>query len=144
MDEGFYYPHWNLGQGLEFKGLIDEAVSEYERAHQLDDDPFVLSLLGHAYALKGRRDDALQVLAQLQDESTRRYVPAYSSAILYLGLGDKEEALRWLEKSFDDRGFEIAFIKVDPMFDLLRGNPRFEALLQRVLAPKPNRLEQSP
>lgn len=141
MDEGFYYAHWNLGQGLEFKGLIDGAIAEYERAYQLDDDPFVLSLLGHAYAMRGRRDEALKILTQLQNESTQRYVPAYSFAIVYLGLGNKEEGLRWLEKSFDDRGFEIAFIKVDPMFDRLRGDPRFEALLQKVLAPKPAKIE---
>ena len=69
MDSAFYYAHWNLGQGLEFKGLIDEAVSEYEKAHQLDDDPFVLSLLGHAYALKGRRADALKILSLKRRES---------------------------------------------------------------------------
>jgi hypothetical protein len=65
------------------------------------------------------------------------HVPAYSLAILYLGLGNKEEAVRWLEKSFDDRdGISIGIIKVDPTLDSLHGNARFDALVQKVFATK--------
>ena len=137
LDDNFYYAHFELGIALESKGLIDAAIAEYEKAHQLNDDPIVPGLLGGAYAVRGRRADALKMLAQLKDESARRYVPAYSLALIYLGLGDKEEALRWLEKDFSDRdGWNIGFIKVDPLLDLLRRDPRFEALAQKVFAPR--------
>jgi TolB-like protein/Flp pilus assembly protein TadD len=137
MDPNFYYTRWNLGSGLEFKGLIDQAITEYEKAYQLSDDPFILGLLGHAYAVRGRKDDARKILAQLQSESAHRYVGPYSLAIVYLGLGDKDEALRWLEKAFQERaGYEIAFIKVDQLLDPLHGDPRFEALVQKVFAAK--------
>jgi len=148
LDRNFYTAHWDLGEALEFKGLTDAAISEYEVAHQLDDNPHILGRLGHAYAVQGRRDDALKMLAQLNDESTRRYVPAYSLAILYLGLGNKEEAIRWLERSFDDRdGMSIGIIKVDPTLDSLHGDARFDALVQRVFATKTAKtdsLESSP
>jgi tetratricopeptide (TPR) repeat protein len=52
LDRNFYVAHWMLGQGLEFKGLTNAAIVEYENAHRLDDDPYVLGLLGHAYAVK--------------------------------------------------------------------------------------------
>ncbi len=69
--------------------------------------------------------------------SKQRYVSAYSFALVYLGLGDKEEALRWLEKSYQDRaGPDIGSIKIEPFFDPLRGDPRFEALVAKVFAPK--------
>jgi TolB-like protein/Flp pilus assembly protein TadD len=137
LDTNFYYAHYELGIALKCKGQIDAAIAELEKAHQLNDDPIVPGLLGQAYAAGGRRDDALKILAQLKNESARRYVPAYTFAVIYLGLGDKEEALRWLEKDFSDRdGWNIGFIKVDPMLDPLRGDPRFEALAQKVFAPK--------
>lgn len=136
LDRNFYVAHWMLGQGLEFKGLTNAAIVEYENAHRLDDDPYVLGLLGHAYAVSGRRDDALKMLAQLNDESARRYVGAYRFAIVYLGLGNKEEAIRWLGKGFQDRaGYEIGFIRVDPTLDPLRGDPRFEKLADQIVPP---------
>jgi TolB-like protein/Flp pilus assembly protein TadD len=137
LDDNFSYAHYELGIALECKGLIDAAIAEFEKAHQLNDDPIVPGLLGGAYAVRGRRADALKTMAQLKEESARRYVPPYSFALIYLGLGDKEEALRWLEKDFSDRdGWNIGFIKVDPLLDLLRRDQRFEALVQKVFAPR--------
>jgi TolB-like protein/Tfp pilus assembly protein PilF len=136
MDPSFYYARWNLGQALETKGALDAAIKEYEKARALDDDPSVLGLLAHAYASSGNKTEALKILDQLKELSRQRYVRPYSFAIVYLGLGDKEEALRWLEKSYQDRGYDICTIKVDPFLDPLRGDPRFEALVAKVLAPK--------
>jgi hypothetical protein len=66
--------------------------------------------------------------------SQERYVSAYSFALIYLGLGDKKEALRWLEQSYQDRaGSDIGFIRVDPLLDPLRGDPRFEALAEKII-----------
>src|SRR5678815_3247435 len=82
----------------------------------------------------GNMTEAAKILEQLQELSKQRYVSAYSLAIVYLGLGDKEEALRWLEKSYQDRaGTDIGSIKIDPFLDLLRGDPGFEALAEKIV-----------
>jgi len=137
LDSSFYYAHWSLGVAFEAKGTLDAAIEEYQKARALNDDPFVLALLGHAYASSGNKAEGLKILDQLKELSKQRYVAAYNFAIVYLGLGDKEEALRWLQKSYQDRaGYDIATIKVDPFLDPLRGDPRFEELVAKVLAPK--------
>jgi TolB-like protein/Flp pilus assembly protein TadD len=137
LDNTFYFTHSSLGRALELKGLLDQAIAEYEKARQLNDDPYILAQLGHAYAARGRPEDARTMLAQLQGESLRRYIPGFYFAIVQLGLGNKEEALRWLEKTFEDRdGSDLAYIKLDPFLDPLRGDPRFEALVQKVFAEK--------
>jgi TolB-like protein/Tfp pilus assembly protein PilF len=137
MDPGFYYAHWVLGLAFEAKGALDTAIEEYHKARALNDDPQVLALLSHAYASSGNKTEAVKILEQLKELSKQRYVSAYSFAIVYLGLGDKEEALRWLEKSYQDRaGYDVATIKVDPFLDPLRGDPRFEELVAKILAPK--------
>jgi TolB-like protein/Tfp pilus assembly protein PilF len=137
MDPGFYYAHWNLGSALAAKGAIGAAIEEYQKARALDDDPFVLGLLGHAYAFSDKKTEALKILDELKELSKKRYVSAYSFALVYLGLGNKEEALRWLEKSYQDRtGNDLVYFRVEPLLDPLRGEPRFEELVTKVFAPK--------
>jgi TolB-like protein/Tfp pilus assembly protein PilF len=137
MDPGFYYARWNLGQALEMKGLIKEAMAEYEKAVALNDDPLPLALLGRLYAKIGRRDEALKILERLRQTSAQRYASPYNFAVIYMGLGQKSEAIHLLEKAYDERdGYDIAFIKTDPFLDPLRGEPQFEALVQKVFAPK--------
>ena len=134
MDPGFYYAHVNLGSALEAKRNLDEAISEYQKARALNDDPFVLGLLGHAFASSGNKTEALKILEQLKELSAQRYVSAYSFVVVYLGLGDKEEALRWLEQSYQDRaGNDVGWIRVDSLLDPLRGDPRFEALAEKIV-----------
>jgi TolB-like protein/Flp pilus assembly protein TadD len=136
MDPTFYPAYWFLGDAFRNKGDLSQAIVEYERAAQLDSDPIVLGALGHAYATAGRKEDARKVLDKLTALSEQRYVPAYPLAIIYLALGDKDEALRWLEKSYQDRADDVRrFIKVEPLLDPLRGDPRFEALVQKVFPP---------
>jgi TolB-like protein/Tfp pilus assembly protein PilF len=137
MDLGFYSAHWLLGVAFEAKGTLDAAIEEYQKARALNDDPVVLALLGHAYASSGNKMEAEKILNQLKELSKERYVTGYNFAIVYLGLGDKEEALRWLQKSYQDRaGYGTVSIKVDPLLDPLRGDPRFEELVTKVFAPK--------
>ena len=137
MDSRFYLAHYYLGEVLQFKGQLTEAIAEYKKAAELNDDPFVLALLGQAYAKLGQRDEALKMLGQLQQLATRRYVTRYSFALVHIALGEKDKAIEWLERSYRDRaGPDIALIKVDPFLDDLRGDPRFEALVQKVVAPK--------
>lgn len=134
MDPGFYYARFNLAEALAAKRIFDEAISEYQKARASNDDPFVLGLLGHAYASSGNKTEALKILEQLKELSRQRYVSAYSFVVVYLGLGEKEEALRWLEQSYQDRaGSDIGWIRVDSLVDPLRGDPRFEALAEKIV-----------
>jgi TolB-like protein/Flp pilus assembly protein TadD len=137
MDPGFYYAHWNLGQVLEMKGLTNEAMAEYEKAMSLDPDPLPQALIGRLYAKMGRTKEALAVLDQLRQASGERYVSPYNFAIVYAGLGQKEEAIRFLKQTYEERdGYNIVFLEIDPFLSPLRGDPRFEALAQKIFARK--------
>src|SRR5438105_3968699 len=137
MDSHFYLAHYYIGEVLQFKGQLTEAIAEYKKAAELDDDPFVLGLLAQAYAKLGQRDEALKMLGQLQGLATRRYVTSYSFALVHIALGEKDKAIDWLERAYRDRaGPDIALIKVDPFLDPLRGHSRFEALVQKIFGPK--------
>ena len=137
MDSHFYLAHYYLGEVLQLKGQLTEAIAEYKKAAELDDDPFVLGLLAQAYAKLGQRDEALKMLGQLQELATRRYVTGYSFALVHIALGEKDKAIDWLERAYRDRaGPDIALIKVDPFLDPLRSHSRFEALVQKIFGPK--------
>ena len=125
MDQGFYYAHWNLGIAYEMKGSLQEALAEYQKARQLTDDPRTLALLGHGLAVSGKRVEALRMLDQLKEMAKQRYVPAYSFTIVYVGLGEKDQALQWLEREYQDRAVELLGLKVNPLLDSLRSDPRF-------------------
>src|SRR5437870_4483424 len=134
MDPGYYIAHLVLGQVLDAKGARDAAIVECQKARALNDDPSVLGVLARAYGLSGNKMEAEKILDQLKKLSQERYVSAYSFALTYLGLGDKEEALRWLEQSYQDHaGSDIGYIRVDPLLDPLRGDPRFEALAEKIV-----------
>ncbi len=92
----------------------------------------MLGGLGHAYAVSGKRAEAQKVLAELKDLSKRRYVAPFDVALVYAGLGDKAQALEWLGKAYEDHSQWFVWIKVDPRFDTLRGEPRFQDLLRRM------------
>ena len=137
LDPGFYYAHWNLGSALAAKSQMSAAIAEYEKARSLNDDPSMLGLLANAYAVSGNKAEALKLRDQLEAVSRQRYVSGYCFALVSLGLGDKEAALRWLEKSYQDHaGDALRYINVNPLLDSLRDDPRFRVLVQKVLGPK--------
>ena len=134
LDPGFYYAHWNLGSALAANGDLAGAIEEYEKARSLNDDPSMLGLLGNAYAAVGKKAEAIKIRDELEAISKQRYVSDYSFAIVNLGLGDRDEALRRLQRSYQDRaGDSLRFIRVDPLLDPLRRDPRFEALSEKII-----------
>jgi len=134
MDPGYYFAHINLAQVLEMKGARDAAIAEYQKARALNDDPAVLGYLGRVYGFSGNKTETQKILEELKKLSKERYVSDYSFALVYIGLGDKEEALRWLEQSYQDRaGSDVGWIRVDPLLDPLRNEPRFEALAEKIV-----------
>ena len=137
IDPEFFLAHYYLGGVLQFKGHLADAISEFQRSFDLNGDPYSLGMLGQAYARSGHKDEAQKVLMRLNDLAKSRYVAPYALALVYLGLGEKERALNELERAYQRGETNYLFvIKVDPFLDDLRGNPRFEALVQKVVAPK--------
>ena len=134
IDPTFYYAHYNLGMALQRKGDVPAAIAEYTKAQQLSDDLFVQVLLAAAKAQSGDKDAAIQMLAELEELSQHRYVTSYWRTLLYLSLGNRDEAIRRLEQAIaDHESLTITMIKADPKLDPLRGDPRFEALVQKVV-----------
>ncbi len=132
IDPRFYVAHYYLGEALQFKGKLTDATAEYQKSFESNNDPFSLAVLGQAYARQGKTDEARKVLARLRDQAKSQYVSPYAFAVVLTALGDKAHAIDELEHGYDDTGFYISLIKVDPLFDDLRGDPRFEALVQKI------------
>jgi TolB-like protein/Flp pilus assembly protein TadD len=134
MDDSFYPAHREYGLALELQGKIPEAISQYERAVAHTDDPIPLGALGRIYGITGRKDEAQKIFEQLRQLRARRYTAAYALALAALGAGDKGEAVHWLEQAYLDRdGDSIAAIRVDPLLKSLHGDPRFEALAEKIM-----------
>jgi serine/threonine-protein kinase len=134
MDGSFYYARENLGLALEVKKEIPEAIAEFQKAIALSDDPVPLGYLGHLYATIGRKDEARKILDQLRGLRAQHYIPAYCLGVVSLGLGDRNDAFNWLEQGYRERdGFNIGEIRIDPLLTSLHGDPRFEALAEKVV-----------
>jgi TolB-like protein/Tfp pilus assembly protein PilF len=134
MDGVFYYARYTLALALELKGVIPEAIAEYQKTVSITEDAAPLGMLGRLYAAHGRKDEAQKILQQLRQRREQRYTPAYYLALVYLGLGDRNDALKWLEESYRERdGFNIGPIRIDPLLTPLHGDPRFEALAEKIV-----------
>ena len=122
-----------LALAYEQKQMTAQAISELEAARKMSGLPVVHALLAHAYATAGRKGDAFSELNVLKlADSRHQYVPPSYLAIVYIALGDREKAFAYLQKSFDERSEHILYLGVEPLVDPLRGDPRFDALLQRI------------
>jgi serine/threonine protein kinase/tetratricopeptide (TPR) repeat protein len=133
IDPSFFATHKYLGLLYMQKRMYEQAISEYQKARDLSvDDPHIIALIGHCYALAGKPDRARAALKELQELAKRRYVQPYSIAVIYTGLREKDQALAWLEKAYDDRSSYMVYLKVEPIFDSLHSEPRFKDLLQRL------------
>jgi TolB-like protein/DNA-binding winged helix-turn-helix (wHTH) protein/tetratricopeptide (TPR) repeat protein len=125
--------HWFLGYDLIATGQPDQAVPELEKALVLSDrSAAVIGVLARAYAHAGRQAEALRLVAELKRRKQSRYVPAAAFVNAYLGLGDNEQALFWLERCYQEKSSILQFLRVHPYFDPIRGDPRFKDLLRRV------------
>ena len=133
MDGSFYIGRGILGLALELKGQIPEAMAEYEKAIALSDDPLPQAVLGHLYGTIGQRAEATKILAQLKEARQHRYIDAYCLALVSLGLGDRDQALSWLEQGFQERSGWLMSIRVSPFLKPLHGDPRFEALAEKIV-----------
>jgi TolB-like protein/DNA-binding winged helix-turn-helix (wHTH) protein len=118
------------------RGRHREAIAALRAAlSAVGRNPTVEGELGHALAVAGRRAEALAVLEGLRQLSSTRYVSPYSVALVHAGLGDRDQALAWLDKAYVDRSDYMPYLKLEPMLDGLRSDPRFAALVRRVGLP---------
>lgn len=136
MDPHFYPAHIDLGRVYEEKRMYEEAISEFRTALELSGSTDGLAALGHAYAVSGRRKEALDILTQLSDLSKSRYVSPYGMAVVYVGLGENGRALEWLQMAAEEHAGWVIYLNIDPKLDPLREEAKFEDLLRNVgLAP---------
>jgi hypothetical protein len=116
--------------------MYREALPAIERASALSrENAMSLAFLGYGHAGVGNRSRALRILEELTQASRQRYIPALSFAVVYVGLGEKDQAFAWLEKAYDERFNRLAYLRREPVWDSLRSDPRFDDLLRRIGLP---------
>ncbi len=137
IDPRFFLVHYYLGGISQLKGRLNDAISEFQTAVDLNNDAYSLAMLGQAYARAGRKDEAQKILARMTAEAKSRYIAPYAWALMYDGLGEKERAIDELERAYQRSDTNYLFvIKVDPLLEDLRSIPRFAALVQKVTGEK--------
>jgi serine/threonine protein kinase/Tfp pilus assembly protein PilF len=133
MDPSFVEAHLYLGWVYEQKGMFPQAIAELQQALSTSGDhPRFVSALGHAYAISGQRRMAEESLARLKEQSKQRYVAPYNLAIVYAGLKESDQTWKSLEMAYQDRSHGLLFLRADPRFAAIRGDPRYQDLLRRM------------
>ncbi|HKO04390.1 MAG TPA: tetratricopeptide repeat protein [Candidatus Acidoferrales bacterium] len=124
---------YHYAQALAQEGRSAEAISELKIGQRISGgDPLFTMALGHAYGISGDRASAMQSLAELKAKAEKGHVPPLYFVPIYVGLGDADQAMRWLEKAYEERIDYLVFLNVEPMSDPLRSDPRFQQLLHRI------------
>jgi serine/threonine-protein kinase len=140
LDPKVAWLHMGLAWDYALKGMYAQAIAAYENmgaeAYAFSaENQVIASTLGLIYALAGRRNDALQILSQFKQLSSRAYVDYYYVAAIYSGLGNADAAFQYLNKGYDERSAGMVFIKVDPSWVNLRSDPRYRDLVRRMGLP---------
>jgi predicted Zn-dependent protease len=131
------WEHTILGWTYEQKRMPEDAISQLQNAvDKTHSRSFFLAALGHAYATAGRRSDADHILQTLSQRAQKSYVSAFDMATIYAGLGEKDKAFTWLDKSAAEHSSFLVYAKWEPRLDPLRSDPRFEQLLTRIGLPR--------
>jgi len=136
MEPNFFLAHYTLAVALAQKRDYTTAISEFQKARSLSDVPWNYAGLGYLYAASGQRQEALQVIADLKAKAKQRHISSYAIATVYAGLGDRDKAFEWLEKAYDERSPGLTWLKVEPMLDSIRSDPRYADLLRRMGLPQ--------
>jgi len=137
LDPKFLLSRLDLGEVYAVTGRLEEAVQEFGRAvDDSEDNPYAVGYWGYACGLAGYRTEADRALLKLKELAQHRYVPPLANAFVLLGLGQRDEVFKWLDRAYEERDCRrFAYFLVDPIFDPLRSDPRFGELLRRVGLP---------
>jgi TolB-like protein/Tfp pilus assembly protein PilF len=132
LEPHFWPGHWALGAARTYQGDFGEAVAAYRKAGELDASPMIRGALAHVHALAGETEEAQAILSELKHAETDTYVPPYYLALIHLALGERDEALAYLERAYEERDGSLPLIKVDRRLDALRPEPALQRLMSRV------------
>ena len=133
IDPNFAPGHVYLGRAYQQKPALPEAIAEFKKALDISEgDTNELAALGQAYAVAHQESEARKILDQLKERSQQTYVQPMWLAVIHAALGEKDQAFDWMQKAYDDRSTWLVYLKVDPLFDPLRADPRFADFLRRV------------
>jgi TolB-like protein/DNA-binding winged helix-turn-helix (wHTH) protein/Tfp pilus assembly protein PilF len=136
MNPKFPLAHLWLGRAYQQKQMYEEAIAEYrETDAALPDWVVTLAAIGNVEGVAGKRRAARDILAKLNTLAQKKYVTPYGVALVYDGLGEKDQALSWLDKALDDRSHWLVWIRLDPRWDAIRDEPRFKRIVSRVAFP---------
>ena len=137
MDPNLGFAHWLLGLTYIYKGSYEPAILALQKSIPLSgDSPDESASLAHAYALSGRRAEARKILEELKQQAKSKYISPGTIADVYGALGDKDQAFALFDKAYEERDNMVILLKVEPIFDPLRSDPRFANLLRRVGFPE--------
>jgi eukaryotic-like serine/threonine-protein kinase len=144
LEPNYPVTYWILGLLLRKTGSYELAIAEGEKGVKLSGgSPLMRAALAHTLGAAGKAEEALQTLADLTELAKKKYVAHYFLAGIHIGLGDNERAIEYLEKSYQEHSHWLIYLHIDPSMDGLRGNPRFQDLLQRVGLPALNLRKES-
>jgi adenylate cyclase len=129
LNSGFAPAHFSLGRAYVQKSMYKEAIAEFQKANAISGKMEAAPALAHALARMGARAEATRILYELILHSEKSYVPPLPIALIHLGLGQEQEAIEWIEKAFEERSCWLVYSMVDPVFDPIRRNPRFQSTL---------------
>jgi tetratricopeptide (TPR) repeat protein len=133
LEPNFAHAYWLLGWLFGMESRFEESIAHLQKALELDEHfSWSLAHLGWAYGASGRVDEACAVLSELKARRREGYVRSLYFALVHFGLGERDEALDWLEKAYEERDVWMAWLNIDGTFDSLRSEPRFEALIKKV------------
>jgi serine/threonine protein kinase len=135
LDQNFPPANVFLPAAYEQKGMYDEAVAQFKKAIPGGSE-WTHSGLGHVYAVSGRKSEARKILDELKQVAKQQYVPAPGIALIYAGLGEKDQAFDWLEKGYEEHSFQMQHLNIEPRWDSLRSDPRFQDLVRRIGLPQ--------
>jgi tetratricopeptide (TPR) repeat protein len=136
MDQSFALAYYRLAQTYLETGMYAEAIPELRKAIALSgESPRAMAELGLAYARSGNRGEAQKLLSELKERSKQRYVSPFDFALIHGGLGDKDQALQWLERAYQERSVSLYRLKSSPAFEGLRSDQRFQDLVRRIGLP---------
>jgi serine/threonine protein kinase/tetratricopeptide (TPR) repeat protein len=137
LDPKFPVPYWGIGLCYEQLNKYSEALEQFQKGIELSGrGANGIASLAHAHGLAGQRDEAQKILVELTDRSKTKFVSSYQFAVVYLGLGQNERALAALEEAYSERSTLLGYLKMDPRFDPLRSDARFQSLLTRIHLPE--------
>ena len=129
----FHAAYVTLGGAYIQKSMYTDAIVTFSKAGMFSEGhPIPVAGLGYSYAAAGRQDDALMILELLLERAEEEYVSSFWIAVVYSGLGNKDEAFNWLEKGFQEKDGAMVYLKVMPIFDSLRSDKRFISLLKKM------------